>query len=435
MQADSLTGTIRTTVPLKIGQRHKSSPLSGATIQDVRVYARRLADGEIASLANSALSAVVAAPPDKRSEADVDSLYDWWLTSRDETFKTLAQQHDALMREQADIKARGTIAHVMQEKPEAAMAFVLNRGEYDQRQRSGDARHAGDAAAVPRRFAAQPAGLRQVAAAARASAHGARDGQSVLEEVFGTGLVKTAGDFGVSGELPSHPELLDWLAVEFRESGWDVKQLFKLIVTSAAYRQSAAVDAGEAGKGSGQPAAVARAAVPHGCRDGSRLRAGGERAVVGEDRRAEREAVPAAGRVGGGGDDRQRTRATTSRTRASRCIAAACTRSGSGRRRRRRWTCSTRRTARTATMVPRADQHAAAGAGDAERSAVRRSGPAAGAAGDLKRAPTSTSGINFIAERLLARPLRPKELAIVREFAREVRARITPRTGRGGDRS
>jgi hypothetical protein len=61
------------------------------------------------------------------------------------------------------------------------------------------------------------------------------------QEVFGTGLVATAGDFGVAGELPSHPELLDWLAIEFRESGWDVKDFFKLLVTSAAYRQAAVV--------------------------------------------------------------------------------------------------------------------------------------------------------------------------------------------------
>jgi hypothetical protein len=59
------------------------------------------------------------------------------------------------------------------------------------------------------------------------------------QEVFGTGIVRTSGDFGVSGELPTHAELLDWLAVEFRDSGWDVKQLFKLMLSSATYRQAA----------------------------------------------------------------------------------------------------------------------------------------------------------------------------------------------------
>jgi hypothetical protein len=61
------------------------------------------------------------------------------------------------------------------------------------------------------------------------------------QSFFGFGIVKTVDDFGAQGEFPVHPELLDWLAVEFRESGWNVKALQKLIVMSAAYRQSAAV--------------------------------------------------------------------------------------------------------------------------------------------------------------------------------------------------
>lgn len=62
------------------------------------------------------------------------------------------------------------------------------------------------------------------------------------EQLFGRGIVKTSGDFGMQGELPSHPELLDWMAVDFVKNGWDVKRLVKQIVMSATYRQSSVVD-------------------------------------------------------------------------------------------------------------------------------------------------------------------------------------------------
>ncbi len=239
--SDSLKGSIRTNVPLKIGQRNKSAVLSGASIQDVRVYARRLDDGEVASLANAALSAIVAAPPEKRSKADLDNLYDWWLTSLDGQFQRISKKHESLLREQADIKARSTTGYVMQEQPTPPIAYVLNRGQYDQRKEQVSP---GTPAMLPPFPADLPRNRLGFAKwllrpeqplTARVTVN------RYWSEVFGTGLVKTAGDFGVSGELPSDQELLDWLAVDFRDSGWDVKKLFKLIVMSATYRQSAAL--------------------------------------------------------------------------------------------------------------------------------------------------------------------------------------------------
>jgi len=61
------------------------------------------------------------------------------------------------------------------------------------------------------------------------------------QEIFGKGIVKSAGDFGMQGDLPTHPELLNWLAADFMENGWDIKRLLKQIMTSATYRQSGVI--------------------------------------------------------------------------------------------------------------------------------------------------------------------------------------------------
>lgn len=117
-------------------------------------------------------------------------------------------------------------------------AFHLNRGEYDKRGPQVERRVP---AALPPLDAAAPnnrLGLarwvvdRDNPLAARVAVN------RFWQQVFGTGLVKTADDFGSQGEPPSHPELLDWLAVDFIEGGWNVKALMKQLVTSATYRQS-----------------------------------------------------------------------------------------------------------------------------------------------------------------------------------------------------
>ncbi len=63
----------------------------------------------------------------------------------------------------------------------------------------------------------------------------------IWQELFGQGIVKSAGDFGMQGDLPSHPELLDWLAVDFMENGWDIKRLLKQILSSSTYKQSSII--------------------------------------------------------------------------------------------------------------------------------------------------------------------------------------------------
>src|SRR5262249_25730728 len=139
------------------------------------------------------------------------------------------------------LRSRGTVAHVMQEKPGEPSAFILYRGDYDKRR---DPVKANTPKALPPMADDLPRnrlGLARWLMRPEQPLTARVTVNRFWQEIFGTGIVRTSGDFGVTGEAPSNQELLDWLAVEFRESGWDVKKLFKLIVTSAAYRQSAAV--------------------------------------------------------------------------------------------------------------------------------------------------------------------------------------------------
>src|SRR5262249_47982258 len=127
---------------------------------------------------------------------------------------------------------------VMEEMPTPRATHVLLRGEYDKK---GERVGPGVPAALPGLPAGAPNNRLGFAAwlvhednplTARVTVN------RFWQMLYGAGLVRTVEDFGAQGEWPSHPELLDWLAVEFRTSGWDVKRLLRTMVTSATYRQS-----------------------------------------------------------------------------------------------------------------------------------------------------------------------------------------------------
>jgi len=127
---------------------------------------------------------------------------------------------------------------VMQELPQPRPTYVLERGAYD---RPGAAVAAATPAMLPAMGAELPQN-RLGLALWLVDAENPLTARVIVnrfwQSLFGTGLVVTSDDFGAQGSPPSHPELLDWLAVEFVESGWNVKRMLRLMVTSAAYRQA-----------------------------------------------------------------------------------------------------------------------------------------------------------------------------------------------------
>ena len=130
---------------------------------------------------------------------------------------------------------------IMADLPQMREANVMSRGQYD---KPAEKVNRGTPAFLPALPAKQAYDRRDLAAWLTAPEHPLMARVTVnrlWQQFFGVGLVKTANDFGAQGEPPSHPELLDWLAVEFRESGWDVKGFIRTLVTSAAYRQSSLV--------------------------------------------------------------------------------------------------------------------------------------------------------------------------------------------------
>ena len=219
---------------LHVGHRADQS-LGGVVIDEFRLFDRRLSAVEVAALSgvSDPVQAFLAA---NRQQA----LLDYYLQNYDPSYQKAYVELTRLRGEENNILSGQPEVMVMEELKEPRPTFILNRGAYD--------------APTERVYPTTPASVMKFPEDLPRNRLGLA--QWLIDEdnpltarvavnrywqlLFGRGLVESSDDFGNQGSMPSHPELLDWLAVRFRESGWDVKALLRLLVTSATYQQSSA---------------------------------------------------------------------------------------------------------------------------------------------------------------------------------------------------
>lgn len=222
-------------VPLTLAQRFRDSGLKDGALDEVAVYSSSLSALEIRALAQRISLADTLARA--RETNDTEALAEHYARRVDETSLAAQQRlHEARQKEAAFVGGLRDIM-VMAELPEPRTAYLLDRGEYSRRKEPVEPGTPEALSAWPDNAPKNRLGLAQWLThpdhplTARVAVN------RYWQLFFGRGLVETQEDFGSQGKPPSHPELLDWLARRFIESGWDVKALCREIVLSSTYRQ------------------------------------------------------------------------------------------------------------------------------------------------------------------------------------------------------
>jgi mono/diheme cytochrome c family protein len=241
IHSDTLTETISTEKPFHVGRREVSLPFKGL-IDDLKIVRGKVSPDQVAQafsgqpITGFADWAQIAKAD--RTDDQTRQMVDFFIDNIDEESARLRGDVAAKQAERKATEDALPAVMVMRDMPTERETFVLHRGEYD---KPGERVAAG----VPAVLGVQPDGdlPRRLALAkwlvdprnpltARVAVN------RWWQHYFGAGLVKTVEDFGVTGDPPTHPELLDYLAISFIDSGWDVKALQKSIVMSSTYRQS-----------------------------------------------------------------------------------------------------------------------------------------------------------------------------------------------------
>ncbi|MFH1301919.1 MAG: DUF1553 domain-containing protein [Planctomycetota bacterium] len=204
------------------------------------VFNRALSLSEVETLSKQLpITAILAVAPEKRTAEQQQQLRTYYLEQEDAEYIALIKQKQELKAEETELLKPLTTVMMMSDMAKPRDTFILARGAYD-----APTEHKvqpGTPAILPPMPKEAPQNRLGLAQWLFQADHPLTARVAVnryWQMLFGTGFVTTPEDFGSQGAFPSHPQLLDWLAVDFRESGWDVKRLLKQIVKSATYRQT-----------------------------------------------------------------------------------------------------------------------------------------------------------------------------------------------------
>jgi mono/diheme cytochrome c family protein len=232
--------TIRNQLPLHLGQRAAGDRLRESAYQDVRLYRRKLEPAEFARLPFEDQGAeILAASPDPTKWSARErfvALDRYFLASADPEAVRLREEILAADAEIEKLGKGGMATLITRERVAPATAWVLDRGVYSARKEMVTPATP-EFLPVPNQAStrlelAEWLFKKENPLFARVTVN------RIWQEIFGTGIVETPDDFGIMGARPSNQKLLDWLAVEFRESGWNMNHIYQLLLTSHTYRQS-----------------------------------------------------------------------------------------------------------------------------------------------------------------------------------------------------
>ena len=227
---------------IQFGAWERGKGLAGGKMKEIKVFNRQLTPIEILQVCNNnTFAKFFSKSPLQLSLAEKNNLQLFYFATISQPYKTLQKEITAIKKEYADTLEAIPELMIMQEMPQPRKAYVLDRGRYDVHKEEVTPGVPERILPMPKEFPKNRLGLAKWLLLSDNPLTSRVAVNRYWQMFFGKGIVKSTEDFGNQGSLPSHPELLDWLAVTFRESGWDVKALVKMMVMSATYRQQSNV--------------------------------------------------------------------------------------------------------------------------------------------------------------------------------------------------